>query len=167
MAIGDMLEAQGHKLTGRLIRSLAPKLDAGEKLSGAVLWERYGEAINNGVPRSRIPYSPGSGAGSSEYIRGLLNFVRRARLRPRGRQTQLGIAFAIANSHKKYGMPLVGSKRFSKTGRRTGAVEEALEKEKKATQQYMEEVALAVIDEAFFEAFAHIATSQYITIVYN
>ncbi len=85
-------------------------------------------AINNqGVPANRIPYYPGSGRKESEYIKGLMKYVQQRM--GKSEKESKGIAFAIASKHKKEGMPTKNSViKHSKTGRRTGFIEIALEK---------------------------------------
>jgi hypothetical protein len=85
-------------------------------------------AINNqGVPANKIPYYPGSGRKESEYIKGLIKYVK-LRMGKSDKEAK-GIAFAIASKHKKEGMPTKNSvTKHSKTGRRTGFIEIALEK---------------------------------------
>ena len=63
----------------------------------------YMATINTGVTASRIPYSRGSGARSSQYIQGLTNYVKR-RMGKSDKEAK-SIAFAIASKHKKEGMP--------------------------------------------------------------
>ena len=66
----------------------------------------------------------GSGARISKYIQGLKNFAR-LRFGVSDKEA-LSIAFAIAKKHKREGMPTKSSSRFSKTGKRTEAIEDAL-----------------------------------------
>jgi hypothetical protein len=63
-----------------------------------------------------------------------------------------GIAFAIASKHKKEGMPTKGSVRFSKTGKRTGFIEQALDKN---SQKFIEliEVSVAATVEVLVESY--------------
>jgi exonuclease V gamma subunit len=84
-------------------------------------------AINNsGVTAARIPYTPNSGRPPSKYISGLIDYVKR-RMRKSDKEAK-GIAFAIASKHKKEGMPTKASARYSSTGKRTGFIEQALDK---------------------------------------
>ena len=118
---------QGHNLTGKLIASIQDKVTltvTGAKVQ--VLIVDYGVIINNGTPASRIPYTPGSGrGGTSKYIQGLQNFAR-LRMGLNAREA-LSVAFAIAKKQSKEGMPTKGSFRFSKNGKRTGAIEDTLQ----------------------------------------
>jgi exonuclease V gamma subunit len=84
-------------------------------------------AINNsGVTAARIPYTPNSGRPPSKYISGLIDYVQRRM--GKSEKEAKSIAFAIASKHKKEGMPTKTSARFSKTGKRTGFIEQALDK---------------------------------------
>jgi hypothetical protein len=62
------------------------------------------------------------------------------------------IAFAIASKHKKEGMPTKTSARFSKTGKRTGFIEQALDKN---SQKFVEliEVSVAATVEVLVESY--------------
>jgi len=125
-AIKKQFLLQGHKLTGKLIDSIEQQVQV--RVSGAriqVLAESYAKFVNNGVAAANIPFGGGSGARTSKYIQGLKNFAR-LRFGVSDKEA-LSIAFAIARKHKREGMPTRSSSRFSKTGKRTEAVEEALE----------------------------------------
>ena len=135
---------QGHNLTGKLIASIEDKVTltvTGAKVQ--VLIVDYGVIINNGTPASRIPYTPGGGrGGTSKYIQGLQNFAR-LRMGLNAREA-LSVAFAIAKKQSKEGMPTKGSFRFSKNGKRTGAIEDTLEiidnKIVELTSDFVEEI---------------------------
>jgi hypothetical protein len=117
---------QGHNLTGKLIASIEDKVTltvTGAKVQ--VLIVDYGVIVNNGTPASRIPYTPGRGrGGTSKYIQGLQNFAR-LRMGLSAREA-LSVAFAIARKQSREGMPTRGSFKFSKNGKRTGAIEDTL-----------------------------------------
>lgn len=125
-AVAIEWKAQGHNLTGRAIQELETRIvERGNDtvIEGYVI--DYMANINSGVPASRIPYSPGSGARSSQYIAGLISYVQK-RMGKSQREAQ-SIAFAIASRHKREGMPSKASARFSSTGNRTGFIETALD----------------------------------------
>ena len=156
---------QGHYLSGRLDRSTKEKIiETPDAIIIDIVRDAYGEALENGIPRNSIPYSPGSGAKTSRFIQGLLDFVKRRNLKPRAGQTQLGIAFAIAQSMKKTGYPLVGSKKFSKTGRRTGAIREMADREKRYIRQQVEEIGLLKIEDIVIDFLQIIDQSPTVTI---
>jgi hypothetical protein len=147
------LAAQGHRLTGALIDSVTYQVKqtaTGAMIEGLLL--DYGIPVNTGVPASRIPYSGGrSGGGASAYIRGLQLF---AQLKFRvSKKEALGIAFAIANKHKKEGMPTQRSKRFSKTGKRTGAIQDGLQNVERQIQEVINEVMTVYINGIMVTAF--------------
>jgi len=147
------LAAQGHRLTGALIDSVTYQVKqtaTGAMIEGLLL--DYGIPVNTGVPASRIPYSGGrSGGGASAYIRGLQLF---AQLKFRvSKKEALSIAFAIANKHKKEGMPTQRSKRFSKTGKRTGAIQDGLQNVERQIQEVINEVMTVYINGIMVTAF--------------
>ena len=57
---------------------------------------------------------------------GLIEYVKK-RMGKSDKEAK-GIAFAIASKHKKEGMPTIKSQKHSQTGKRTGFIEQALEK---------------------------------------
>lgn len=125
-AVATQWKAQGHNLTGNAIQQLETRIvEAGNStiIEGYIV--DYMANINAGVTATNIPYSPGSGARSSKYIAGLIDYVKR-RMGKSDREAQK-IAFAIASRHKREGMPTKASARFSSTGKRTGFIEAALE----------------------------------------
>lgn len=163
----EMITAQGHKATGKLIRSLEPRTEeTPNNWTAKVFWEAYGAVIEGGLHRSRVPYSPGSGAKKSKFIDGLIKYVKLKGLRPKKGQTVKGIAFAIATAGKQVGFPLPGSRRFSKTGRRTGAIGETLEKEKRAILLGVKEAGEELIFEFIEEALDDLARfSNFVQII--
>jgi hypothetical protein len=131
------LKAQGHYLTGRLHDSIEYEIEQLPGLVRAVMeCEDYGLAMEFGVPAERIPYSPGSGAGSSRYIQGLIQFWNK-----RGVTGREGIraAFATARKHKREGMPTRASYAFSTTGQRTGFASTVLERDLELIGRILEE----------------------------
>jgi hypothetical protein len=119
--------AQGHELSGSAVKQMETVIR--EEIATIVI-EGYVPdymAINNsGVTAARIPYTPNSGRPPSKYISGLIDYVKR-RMGKSDKEAK-SIAFAIASKHKKEGMPTKASSRYSSTGKRTGFIEQALEK---------------------------------------
>ena len=151
MAVIIEWRRQGHELTGKAASSIEEKVvqSAGNTRIEFYI-EDYMANINQGVPASRIPYSPGSGAPPSKYIQGL---ARYARLRfGADRKEAERIAFAIARTHLREGLPSAGSKRFSSTGRRTGFIEQGLEGEEEKIGALIE-VAVEKTFETLIESF--------------
>jgi len=87
----------------------------------------YGAFQETGTPAADIPFNPGSGARKSKYIAALMNFVEQ-RMSITDLKTKKSVAFAIAHTQKKEGMPTRGSFKYSTTGKRTGWINDALTK---------------------------------------
>lgn len=142
------LTRQGHKLTGATANSLRSEVF----MEGATLvLEGWGSKVvvilNRGTTAERIPYTSGrqSGAKHSAYIQGLAQY---AKLRFGVSEKQaLGIAFAIANKQEKEGMPTQGSYQYSETGQRTGAVDEALERNREKFDQKVNDAIDDIVNE--------------------
>lgn len=139
---------QGHKLTGKLSKSI----DVRSRLFvDGILFEGslfdYGLVLNEGIKASRIPVTIGSGATSNKMISGLVQFAKLRRIATtyKGR---LSFAFAVVKKWKKEGFPTKASSRFSKTGRRTGWLDEVLSSD--ATLKKMNEL-LSTAFEGDFE----------------
>lgn len=123
--IRDQIAAQGHRLTGRLSASVEYQVKmVPDGLVIQFLLNEYGVPLNTGVIASRIPFGRPTGAKVSKYIQGLIRFAK-LRFRVTEKEAK-GIAFAIAHKHIKEGMPTRGSYRFSKTGKRTEYLEDAI-----------------------------------------
>jgi len=119
--LGKELEAQGHKATGSLINSIEYAVNFyKDGLILAISYNDYGAVVNNGVKASRIPYGKDSNGGTSQYIQGLLNWVLKVKTLTTEKNKALGIAFAIAKTHAKMGIPTLNSFKYSKNGRRLG-----------------------------------------------
>ena len=121
----DNYIAQGHRMTGTFASTLKVLLKSEiiEKIIEGI-GEHYAIFLDKGVMKSRIPFNPGSKAGRSSYIEGLKRFAE-IKLNLSGKEA-LSAAFAIAHTHKKEGMPSVGSYKHSKTGMRTRFITDAL-----------------------------------------
>lgn len=144
--------AQGHELTGSAVKQMETmvKFEINTLVIEGLVPDYM--AINNqGVPANKIPYYPGSGRRESEYIKGLMRYVQQRM--GKSEKESKGIAFAIASKHKKEGMPTKASvTKYSKTGRRTGFIEIALEKN---SQKFIEliEASIRFSVEATIESF--------------
>jgi hypothetical protein len=119
--------AQGHELSGSAVKQMETlvKFEINTLVIEGLVPD-YMAINNSGVTAARIPYTPNSGRPPSKYISGLIDYVKR-RMGKSDKEAK-GIAFAIASKHKKEGMPTKGSVRFSTTGKRTGFIEQALDK---------------------------------------
>ena len=119
--------AQGHELTGSAVKQMETMIRF--EINTLVIEGLVPDymAINNqGVPANKIPYYPGSGNKTSKYISGLIDYAKK-RMGKSDKEAK-SVAFAIASKHKREGMPTKGSVRFSTTGKRTGFIEQALDK---------------------------------------
>ena len=117
---------QGHRLTGKFEQTIEERITNmkdGVIIEGYI--QDYAALLNRGVSASRIPYQRGSGRKTSQYIQGLVRYALQRMTN--SRQEAERIAFAIASKHKKEGMPTKSSRRFSKTNKRTGFIDDALE----------------------------------------
>lgn len=144
-AVAIAWRAQGHELTGKAVRELETRITQtaqGYLIEGYVL--DYMANINTGVPKERIPYSPGSGARNSKYIDGLIRYAK-LRMGAASDKEAKSIAFAIASKHKREGMPTRASARFSQTGKRTGFIQEALD----SKEALFESLIFAAVSESF------------------
>lgn len=105
------LVKQGHVVTGELLDSIEVKVDQriSKDLSITGSFFDYGIPLDTGVPAENIPFNPGSGAGKSLYIEGLTRWVQLKGFESDAKDA-LGIAFAIAHTHKRLGMPVDKSK---------------------------------------------------------
>lgn len=121
------LKAQGHYLTGKLNDSIEYDIRVeGDFVIAEMEIEDYGLSVEFGIKPQNIPYSPGSGAGTSKYIQGLISFWNK---RGVGGREGIRAAFATARKHKREGMPTRGSYAFSSTGQRTGFASTVLERD--------------------------------------
>ena len=120
--IRDELATQGHNLSGTLSSSVQGRIiDTEDGFDLDIEHVKYGAYVNYGVDASRIAYYPGSGRGTSLYIQALTDWVQRRGMATEEKAAR-SIAFAIAKTHKKEGLPSRGSYAFSGNGRRTGFV---------------------------------------------
>lgn len=145
-AVKQAFIIQGRSLTGTLINSIDYSVNAtvNSAFVEFTLLD-YGMILNYGVPADRIPYSPGSGAKSSKYIDGLKMYAK-LRFNVDDKEA-LGIAFAIARKHKKFGMPLDG---------KIGAVQNGLDDSKEEVEKLINEALTEVINVLFLSGFAEV-----------
>lgn len=118
---------QGHHLTGGFEEKLSYEIVTEENKITLFIYDNtehsHGKILNRGVPAEKIPFNPGSGKKESKYIQGLTKY---AKLRMGATDKEaLSIAFAIAYTHLKEGMPSQGSYKYSKTDKRTEFVDDA------------------------------------------
>lgn len=138
--VANEWKAQGHNLTGDAIKQMetVAKVEVNRIIIEGLVPDYM--AINNkGVLATKIPYYPGSGRKESEYIKGLIKYAKQ-RFGSSDKEAK-SIAFAIASKHKKEGMPTIKSQKHSKTGKRTGFIEQALDKN---SQKFVELIENAI-----------------------
>lgn len=145
-AVKQAFIMQGRSLTGTLVNSIDYSVNAtvNSAFVEFTLLD-YGMILNYGVTADRIPYSPGSGAKSSKYIDGLKMYAK-LRFNVDDKEA-LGIAFAIARKHKKFGMPLDG---------KIGAVQNGLDDSKEEVEKLINEALTEVINVLFLSGFAEV-----------
>jgi len=137
---------QGRKLTGALVNSIDYNVKAtvnSTYIEFTLL--DYGMILNYGVPASRIPFSPGSGAKSSKYIDGLKAYAK-LKFSVNDKEAER-IAFAIAYKQKKRGMPLDG---------KTGAVDNAIKDSSDEVQALISDALENLISLLFVSAFVDV-----------
>ena len=120
---------QGHNASGKGIASIKPKITSTDlnQLVGAIMAEGYLLVQDSGLPASSIPFSgTGGGSRSSKYIKGLMRWIQiiKPGLEILERKS---FAFAIANTHKKEGMPTGGAYNWTLNGRRTDWIQYGLD----------------------------------------
>jgi hypothetical protein len=119
-------EAQGHKMTGKIMQDIEYVVkQETNKLTISGMIYPYGNILASGTKAARIPFSGRTGrGGTSLYIQALQRYVQQ-RMNINDEKKSLSIAFAIAHTQKKEGMPTSGSYKFSSTGQRTDWIGEA------------------------------------------
>jgi hypothetical protein len=134
-------EAQGHSMTGKIVRDIEYKVK--EETNRMILqgfMYPYGNIIAAGISESKIPYSGRTGrGGTSLYIQALQNYAK-VRMGISDEKKSLSIAFAIATSQKKHGMPTPRSYNYSSTGKRRDWIEEALKNNEQRIMEVISEM---------------------------
>jgi len=142
---------QGHELTGNAVRQLETRIvERGNDTVIEGYVTDYMAELNEGVPASKIP-RPGT-AAYDKLIVDLAGYARKRGLT--GRRSYEQIARAIASRHLREGKPTKASRRFSKTGKRTGFIEQALTDIEPELAQLIErgvEESINFVIESFFK----------------
>ena len=128
------LERQKRILTGNLVQSF--EAVSKQYLTLDFMMELYGVSLNNGVPPSRVPYTPTPPVrgGTSKYIQGLIRWVKLRGIAT-GEKAK-SIAFAIARKQKREGNPIGGGSKF---------IDIALEKSEEKTIEIIEDFVVNTI----------------------
>ena len=143
--------AQGHTMTGKVVKDIEYQKEyKGNFLHISGFMYPYGMIVQAGVTSDKIPYDPSkrTGAGTSKYIQALMLYAKQ-RMGARSEQNAKSIAFAIARTHKKEGMPTKGSYKFSKTGKRKDWIIEAMDRKQDEITKAVMEVAEQAITVTF------------------
>lgn len=130
----DEWEAQGHAMTSKVVKEIdyRTKYETNSLILSGMIYP-YGNIIAAGVKPGKVPFG-GKRGRTSLYIQALQNYAKQ-RMGIQDEQKSLSVAFAIAKTQKKEGMPTYSSYSFSRTGKRTDWVEEAFRKnEEKITE---------------------------------
>lgn len=145
--------AQGHSLTGDTERSMYSLERATTDGVRIEFWMNdYAAKLNRHTPPHRIPYTPGTGWGTGAqraYLEGLAEYAKK-RIGAASEREAAAIAFAIARAHKREGMPTKASARFSKTGKRTEWIDDAVDDIEPAVREYLESVIFEQINKFEF-----------------
>lgn len=125
----DEFEAQGHTMTNKLVDDIEYKVRFElESIIIEGMMYPYGSILDRGVKPGKVPFSgTGKKGGISLYIKALQKYAR-LRMNISSDREALGVAFAIAHTQRREGMPTYDSYRFSSTGKRMDWIEEALRK---------------------------------------
>lgn len=110
----QQIQLAGHVMTGSLRDSVEERIEeTATSATVEILLNDYGLALDQGVPPDRIPFDfiPPYRGGRSQYIEGLKRFAQ-LKLGKNDEKEALSIAFAIANKHKRLGMPVKGATEF-------------------------------------------------------
>lgn len=120
--IAEEWNAQGHDLNGKFRKGMRHRITQDGDITKIEIIDTtdssYGKILDDGVAASQIkfPFAPARIKGLTLY----------AKLRMGASDKDaVSIAYAIATKHAKEGMPLPGTRIYSKTGERTKFVEGA------------------------------------------
>jgi hypothetical protein len=155
MAVKKAFIMQGHKMTGALNDSIEYKVNATmDSVMLEFLMLDYGMVQNFGIAPEKIPFNPGSGAKSSKYIDGLKRFAK-LKLGKNDKEAER-VAFAIAYKQKQEGMPTRGSYKYSSTGKRTGAIFDALKDSEDEVQKLINKAFQELLIGKFYDVITEV-----------
>lgn len=135
-AIVKEINEQGHSMTGALEQSLEVLTD-NNGVSG--VGNTYGIYLNLGVKADQIKYP---------YARARIDGLTRFAMFRMGVDEKTGrsIAFAIATTHAREGMPTSGSYKYSNNGKRTDSIDDAIEKSEQGIIDLLFDEFVSIID---------------------
>ncbi len=128
---------QGHNINGKVVREMDIIVEqTADKISFLFFSLPYGVYIAGGVSADKIPYSGTRGTGGkSAYIQALIRYAKKRMSLPDDKAKSA--AFAIAQTHRKRGMPSPASSRFSSTGERTNWIGNTMERNEVLIREFM------------------------------
>lgn len=115
---------QGHNATGRYSSGLEVKRVAPQHF--VLMGEDYGLKVDQGQSAAEVRAMMSNPIQRKEAIAGLTKWVLQKLKAPRDKA--VGIAIAILKTASKTGFPTPGSKRFSRNGKRTEFLTDAINK---------------------------------------
>lgn len=146
-----VLEEQGHRASGKLIDTMAAIMISEKPSSwiAGIEIEDYGIDVDTGTPANRVP-SPFKDVGEfKQYIERLKQWADQ--VKPGMDQLERSnFVLAVNRKHRIEGIPTKDSRRFSRTGRRTGWIKEAFE-DKQIQEEVRQELDLFTFFVAFFD----------------
>lgn len=162
-ALQAELIAQGHDNTGAGVESITLAVQAFSNLHQLdISFNKYLIYQDKGVKANRIPFTQGSGAKSSKYIRALTLWVTQRGFVTSQKEAK-SMAFAIARKHKKEGMPTAGAYAFSYNRRRLGFFSDLKELKTvdEQVRKILDESVYAILNDAINEVQQYISKSKY------
>lgn len=138
-AVVAMWRAQGHELTGRAVRKMRMEVietSNGIDINGMIL--DYMARVNEGTPADKVLVN-------ASYLSDLTDYVIRRGIESERSEAEV-IAARIASRHAAEGNPTAASKKFSKTGKRTGFIQDGLEGAKDDIQEATRRVFEIIIE---------------------
>jgi len=151
MTLAEKFTEQGHNLSGAGVDSIETEvIEAGA--IGYIMrtfMEGYMIVQDQGIQAQRIPFGRGGGT-TSQFIEGLKNFALKRGM-ARNDKEATSVAFAIAKKMKQrdnppFGMPTRNALSFSRTGKRTGFIDVALEAIQGQFDRLIEDETVKTID---------------------
>lgn len=117
----DEFKKQGHSLTGKTENSFEVNV---QEFGGVTVARVFVSEValyqNYGVKAEKIPFRLGSGAKSSKFVEGLIQFWKLRK--GLDDKEALSAAIATARKHKKEGMHTNDSLKYSQTGERINSL---------------------------------------------
>ena len=135
----EVWTAQGHLMSGSIVSTMEFVVEYTAKHIDIIgMIYKYGKYIETGVSSDKIPFSgTGKRGGKSLYIQALAQYAQ-LKLKVSEKES-LGVAFAIAYTQKREGMPTRGSYAFTSTGKRTQWIQDTLKDNTDIVSQFIQD----------------------------